>query len=143
MDYFCKECAARPGWEFKEDAAFRHACQRCFQFKPCNDYAYKTGRKNTAPAPLPKDLVPKDHPLSAQYQSSECSLPKANLVPPTPVPVYPVAPPNVDPSDTRTEADKALDALQPNRPGIKLHTTGGMRSTKKEEPKFESRPDSK
>ena len=51
---------------------------------------------------------------------------------PQPVPVYEVAPPEtpalvappvlpVGP-DTRTEIDKALDAIQPNRPGVKLNT---------------------
>lgn len=156
MDYFCQQCAAKPGWEFDEKNSFRHACQRCFQHKPCNDYHYKTGRPKAYAAPKPKELVPNQ--VNAQAQ---VDLPRAKPAPaPTPVPVYevdapdskpiankemedckpaeaapvePPAPVAAAPSaavvDNRTEADKALDALQPNRPGVRLETRQGRPGT--------------
>lgn len=147
MDYFCQECAKKPGWEFDSKKAFRHACQRCFRSLPCNDYGHKKQKVVVAPAPAPKDIV------HTQVNSqAEVKLPKAKGTPaPVPQPVYPVDPPAeakpelrpepkpepkfeatpdaeapcpvpapLAPPDNRNETDKMLDSLQPNRPGVKL-----------------------
>lgn len=139
MDYFCSDCAAKPGWVFEHRVAFQHSCQRCFRNRPCNDYTKKDAPK-VSHAPAPKDLV-----RDAVNAQSEVTLPRAKGVPQVPVPVYPVEPPTpvgatsdapqpdmdaapceapVIPKapDTRNEADKALDAIQPNRPGVKFKT---------------------
>lgn len=132
MDIFCQFCASKPGWPWDATKVIQHTCQRCFQFKPCNDYSWRKAVVNAGPAPSPKDLVPKG--INPQAQ---CDLPKAKVVQVPPVPVYPVEPPQeakaavLDCSlplpgkpfpgePDRTEVDMALDALQPNRPGIKL-----------------------
>jgi hypothetical protein len=108
MDYFCQACAARPGWEFDAAVAFRHSCQRCFQMKECNDYGYKTGRTKPSAAPLPKDLV-----KSQVNPHAEVALPK--------VKGHKEAPPKKAAEAVgESEADKALAAVQPNRPGIKM-----------------------
>lgn len=105
MDYFCKECAAKPGWAFDDAAAaiVQHACQRCFQHRPCNDFAHKTGSRKQAPAPHPKTLVKAQESAHAQVD-----LPKAKRM--------------VLEDENKNDTDKVLDAIQPNRPGIKLET---------------------
>lgn len=138
MNYFCSECSAKPGWHFDHTKAFQHSCQRCFRNRPCNDYTQPSKPKES-PAPAPKDLV-----REAINSQSEVNLPRAKGHVPPPQPVYPVDPPGFKPDhsgpvhieevplvpppvipappDTRNEADKALDAIQPNRPGIKMKT---------------------
>lgn len=137
MDYFCEQCAKKPGWHFDPAKTFQHSCQRCFQNRPCNDYAHKKQKQHMAPAPKPTELVAKEVPVHI-----DIPLPRPKVVgAPVPVkeeikpeevideseavvveqqfgeaPVAPVLP------DTRSEADKALDAVQPNKPGIKLET---------------------
>lgn len=137
MDYFCKVCAGKPGWAFDDTKAFNHSCQRCFQFRPCNDYG-KSGPKVSA-APVAKDFVPQ--PVATGH--AECNLPKAKGLPVSEVRT-PQAAPQAAPEVQKTEADMALDALQPNRPGIKLTTKprgpGPQVPPAKEMPKFEVAP---
>lgn len=147
MDYFCEACAAKPGWAFDATKAFRHSCQRCFQHRPCNDYSTKKPKVHVEAAPAAKDIVHTQ--INAQ---AEVKLPQAKGVQPVPVPVYEVQPPETKPEpaavkpapkfeaapvdeapcavptpdtlpDNRNETDKLLDALQPNRPGVKLEKT--------------------
>lgn len=112
MDYFCQQCSAKPGWPWDETNGkfFHHACQRCFQYKPVQDFAWKTGRKKIDVAPKPNEIVSKN-----VAEHAECKLPPAKGTTPVPVPVYPVANPN-----QKNEVDMAIDAVQPNRPGIKM-----------------------
>jgi hypothetical protein len=147
MNYFCSECAAKPGWHFDHRISFQHSCQRCFRNRPCNDYT-KSDAPKVSHAPAPKELV-----RDAVNPHAEVNLPKAKGHVPTPQPVYPVPPPtpigatsdcpnpDVAPCappvipqgpDLRNEVDKALDAVQPNRPGVKLESvdkTGRKLST--------------
>lgn len=109
MDIFCKECSSKPGWPWDAEKIIMHSCQRCFRTLACNDYSWRKPQVVQSPAPTPKQLV-KDQ-INSQ---SEVNLPK--------LPGHreaPVVPPKVD---TRTETDMALDAVQPNRPGVKLKT---------------------
>ena len=109
MDIFCEQCAAGPAWPFHASKAFRHACQRCFQYKPCNDYAWKTGRKAFV-APNKNQAAPKNINPDA-----ETSLSKV-----TPKPVHAVPVSQATPQGEQSDADKMLDTIYPNRPMIKL-----------------------
>lgn len=131
MDYFCRECSSKPGWEWNDAKVIMHSCQRCFQMKQCNDYGYRKPKTVTSAAPDPKSLV-----ATNINQHAQVDLPRAKGVqPPMPQPVYEVEPPvpsapqvvapapivNAGP-DERNDVDKALDAVQPNRPGVRLNT---------------------
>ncbi len=109
MDYFCKACVAKPGWAWDDALAFNHSCQRCFQFRPCNDY----GKKKVAPAPQPNEIV-----THAHAGHIDVKLPQAKG--PTVLPTR--APQSHGPASAapKNDTDAMLDALQPNRPGIKL-----------------------
>lgn len=149
MNVFCEACAKKPGWDFKAEYVVMRSCMRCLLHRPCNHYVDKKPVhesmvvKHSAPAPLPKDLV-KDQ----VNPHAEATLPKAKVtgVPPVPadapvaVPQQGVVPaeheaavkaeaavaapllPSVPSAKAETEADMALNTLQPNRPGIKLET---------------------
>lgn len=102
MNIFCQPCAAKPGWPFDVEKSFRHSCQRCFILTACNNYDEIVAQKSgvtapVVPAPNKKDMVPKG-------KHAESVLPPAQK------------------KDTRNETDKMLDAVQPNRKGIKLTT---------------------
>lgn len=150
MDYFCQQCSAKPGWPWDAAKAFQHSCQRCFRNLPCNDYAWRKPHVTQSPAPKPTDLVKEQINAHSQvdlprakgtpapapipvYEATPPEEPKWNdpetrRVAPAQesVPTQPIAPaqPPTHPTqvDTRNDADKALDAVQPNRPGIKLQS---------------------
>jgi len=100
----CQSCATKGNWPFEADKAFRRSCHRCFQFTLCNSYL--TPGK-VSPAPDRRDLVPS----KGEHASSK--LPKAKAETKPHSPPQPAA---------ITDADKMLDAVQPNRKGIKLQT---------------------
>lgn len=117
MDIFCEPCAAKPGWPFDHAKVIRHACQRCFLLRPCNDYAWKTGRKTIGASLLTKDVAPTNINEAAQTD-----LPKATPVVQEPIKVVVVEgtrEATVAPKP-ESDADKMLETIYPNRPGIKL-----------------------
>lgn len=118
---FCQDCASKPGWPFNALEAVNHRCNRCFQYRPCFDFTAMKGKRAKVAAQVGRDMK-NETGINPSY---DCKLPQATLPAKPPVPVTVI-------EDERTEIDKILDATQPNRPGIKLHTIqkGGGKTAK-------------
>jgi hypothetical protein len=125
LNAFCESCAKKPGWDFSHHLVVMRSCMRCMLHRPVNFYvAGKPVAESDAhaahhgsPAPQPKDLV-----KSQVNQHAEVNLPKAKGSTVVPPPSTPATASNPVPPGEMTEADKALEAIQPNRPGVKLET---------------------
>lgn len=113
MDIFCQDCASKPGWPFDFEKMFRHACQRCFMLRPCNDYGWKTGKKPLHQAPSRNEMVPIAPNANAQAELPQA---KAKVAETNPVQAAQVA----QALGPQTDADLMLDAVYPKRPKIVL-----------------------
>jgi hypothetical protein len=82
VNIFCQVCAAKPGWEFKQEYVVMHSCGRCMLHRPCNHYqggkpVHESVVKAAAniAAPTPKQLVKQQ--INSQ---AEVNLPRATGV---------------------------------------------------------------
>jgi hypothetical protein len=103
-DIFCQDCASKPGWPFDPEKSFKHACQRCSQFRDCNDYNWKTKRA-AEPAPAPKELakpqvnpdaevkLPRAKPVETLHEGQSVAIPPPTEIPATGIPAGGIQPP--------------------------------------------------
>jgi hypothetical protein len=137
MDIFCQICSGKAQWPWDVTKVINHSCQRCFQVVACNDFSWRKPKQNVSAAPRPKDLVasPTEHvdiplpkakgsiidQMKAEILDKQAALGEPVVTVPEVIDVKPEPIP-VKPADGKNSTDKMLDALQPNRPGIKLES---------------------